>query len=241
MTLEQLLAALAKLPEGTVFAEALKAIIAAKEAEITQKNAQYKTLTKTLKDAEDKLKVSSERLEKFYDHLNIDEDVDDLDNALTDALKNSQKGGDAALLKRIEKLEKARQKDKDDSDKLISEERGKRHDLLKRQTLLSALTAGNATRADELVGLLLGKVQIDENDELTFIDEKGQAVKVEDGVKNWLTARPEFNKNVQRPGAGSGAGGGAGGGDDGNLGKTVAAKVAENSKASTDAQAHFFG
>ncbi len=48
MTLEELLAALAKLPEGSKFAEALKAIIAAKEAELNQKGNQYKTLTKTL-------------------------------------------------------------------------------------------------------------------------------------------------------------------------------------------------
>lgn len=241
MSLEELLAALAKLPEGSKFAEALKAIIAAKEAELGQKATQYKTLTKALKETEGKLTLASDRLTKLYDHLGIDEDVEDLDEALAEAAKTNKKGGDDALTKRLEKLEKSRRLDKETSDKLLAEERGKRHDLLKRQTLLSALTTGNAARADELVGLLSGMVEIGDNDELTFVDEKGQSVKVEDGVKGWLAARPEFVKNTQNSGAGSGPGGGKGGNEGGELGKQVATKVAETTKASIDAQAHFFG
>lgn len=240
MTLEELLAALAKLPEGSKFSEALKAIIVAKEAEVTQKSTQYKTLTKTLKDTETKLKSSEDRLTKVFDHLGIDDDVEDLDEALATAAKTSKKGGDEALLKRLEKLEKARKADKDASDQLISEERGKRHELLKKQALTSALTAGNAARPDELVGLLSGMVQIGDNDELSFIDEKGASIKVEDGVKNWLTARPEFVSNSQRPGANSGPGGGKDG-EKGGIGESIAKKVAENTKTSADAQAHFFG
>lgn len=241
MTLEELLAALAKLPEGTKFAETLKSLIATKEAEIAQKGTQCKALTKTLKESEEKLRAASERLSKLHDHLGIDEDVEDLDGALADAAKNGKKGSDEALAKRLEKLEKSRKLDKEAADKLIAEERSKRHDLLKKQTLLSALTAGNAARADELVGLLSGMVEIGDNDELAFVDEKGQSIKVEDGVKGWLAARPEFVKNTQNPGANSGPGGGKGGSDGGELGKSVAAKVAETAKASNDAQAHFFG
>lgn len=240
MTLEELLAALAKLPEGSKFAEAIKAIIAAKETEITQKATQYKTLTKTLKDTETKLKSSEERLTKVFDHLGIDEDVEDLDEALAAASKTSKKGGDEALLKRLEKLEKARKADKDASDTLLAEERGKRHELLKKQVLTSALAAGNAARPDELVGLLSGMVQIGDNDEINFIDEKGASIKVEDGVKNWLAARPEFVNNQQKRGAGS-APGGAKGGEEAGIGESIAKKVAETTKTSVDAQAHFFG
>ncbi|WP_312560865.1 hypothetical protein [Anaerospora sp.] len=241
MTLDELLAALTKLPEGAKLTEAIKALIATKETEIAQKGSQCKGLTKTLKESEEKLKATSDRLTKLHDHLGIDEDVEDLDGALAEAAKAGKKGGDEALLKRLEKLEKSRKQDKDASDKLLAEERSKRHDLLKRQTLLSSLTAGNAARADELVGLLSGMVQIGDDDELTFVDEKGQSVRVEDGVKGWLAARPEFVKNAQNPGAGSGAGGGKGGEEGGNIGKTVATKVAETAKASSDAQTHFFG
>lgn len=240
MTLEELLKALGAVQDGQKLVDAVKAIVEGKDGEITQKATQNRTAAKALKDVEDKLKASNEKLKKFADHIGVDEDAEDLDAALAEAAKAGKKGGDDALLKRLEKLETSRKKDKEDADKLLAEERGKRHALLKGEAIKSALTAGNATRADELVGLLTGRVQIGDDDLLTFTDDKGQSVKVEDGVKAWLSTRPEFVKNPQTPGGGSG--GGTGGGTDtgGSLGKELAQQYGTTQKAAVDAQSHYF-
>lgn len=239
MTWEEFLAALAKAPDGDKLVAAIKAIVQGKDEEIRRKTNELSLAKKATKDLDSNAKSLKERLAKFFDALGIDEDIEDLDAAIAEAVKVAKKGGDDALLKRLEKLERERKKDKEESDKLITEERAKRHDLLKRQTILSALNAGEAARAEDLVGLLTGMVQLGDDDSLTFINEKGEAVKVEDGVKAWLNTRPEFKKNPQNAGAGSHGGAGGGGGE-GSFGKQLAEQNAAAQKAATEAQSHYF-
>ena len=239
MTLEELLAALGKLPEGSKFAEVIKTLIAAKEAELATKSTQYKTLTKTLKDTEDKLKAANERVSKLSDHIGIDEDVEDLDAALDTAAKNNKKGGDEVLLKRLEKLERDRKKEKETSDALLATERGKRHDAMKNQAIIAALTAGKAVSPEKLVALLQSSVMVNDDDTLVFTDAKGTELSINDGVAAWLKANPEFAGNPQNAGGGS-AGGGGSSTDAGAFGKQLAEQNAAAQKAAADAQDHYF-
>lgn len=246
MTLEELLAALAKLPEGSKYAEALKALIAAKETELAAITTKAKEGSKAQKEIEKKLKNTEEKLAKVFDTLGIDAD-DDIEAAVADLSKNYKTKGDEALLKRIEKMEKTRKQEKEESDKLLAEERGKRQNAIKRQELLKTLTENNAARPEDLVDMLFGKVEIGDDDALSFLDEKGSSVKVTDGVKGWLASRPEFVKNNQNPGGGSNPNNPLNTttkGADGkplSLGASLAKQTAENTKAAFDAQSHFFG
>lgn len=245
MTLEELYAALAKLPEGSKLAEALKAIIAAKEAEFAETAGKSKTATKERKELEKARKAAQDKLDKIFEKLNIDED-DDIDVVLDSLDRNVKTKGDEALLKRIEKLEKARKTEKADFDKQLVEERGKRHTATKRTELLKALSENNAANAEDLIDLLMSKVEIGDDDSLTFTDEKGSAVKIGDGVKNWLATRPNFIKNAQNAGAGSGTTTEpfttkTTDGKVLNFGASLAKQTADNSKAALTAQNHFFG
>lgn len=223
MTLEELLAALAKLPEGSKLAEALKSIIAAKEAELTQKGTQYKTLTKTLQENEEKLKKVTERLEKFHDYTGIADDVEDLEAALADLkakqdedLKNGGKGTPeiAQLQSDLAKLRRDLKKATDAqaaSEKIATEEKTKRHNSERNRELLAALTEHKAIKPDQLLKILSDKVKITDDESVVFVKEDGEEIKVSDGVKAWLDANPEFLANNQNPGASSGGGGGGGG------------------------------
>lgn len=246
MTLEELLAALAKVPDGSKYVEALKTIIATKDTEIEAAGGKNKTVAKAQKEAEKKLKATEEKLSKVLDHLGIDEDEEDLDAALAAADKNGKTKGDDALMKRLDKLEKQRKAEKEESDRLLGEERGKRLDALKRQELLKALNENNAARPEDLVDFLFGKVQVGDNESFTLADDKGNQVKIGDGVKSYLATRPEFTKNSQKPGGGSNTSGATDTpvGKDGKplgFGAAMAMKAAESNKASIDAQAQFFG
>jgi alanyl-tRNA synthetase len=221
LTLEELLAALAKLPEGSKFAEALKAIIAAKESELTQKGTQYKTLTKTLKETEEKLKKAAERLEKFHDHTGV---ADDVEAALTEIKSKEEEalkaaGGKGApeiaqLQRDIAKLQRDLKKATDAqtaSETIAKEERSKRQTSERNRALLSALTEHKAVKPDQLLKILADKVKVNDDETLAFLKDDGEEVEVNAGVKGWLDVNPEFVTNNQYNGAGSGGGGGTGG------------------------------
>lgn len=243
MNFEQLLAALAKLQGGAELAAALTAIMAAKDAEVSTALSKSKTGSKEQKELDKKLKTTEAQLVKVLDHLGIDAD-DDLDEALAAASKAGKKGGDEALQKRLDKLEKDRKAEKAALEQQLADERGKRQSTTKRAELLKALIDHKAARPEDMVELLLSRVEIGDDESLTFTDEKGTPVKVPDGVKSWLTARPEFVKNSQNPGGGSVTGGGTSGdAGDGNplSGAALAKQAATNTKAALTGQAHFFG
>lgn len=250
MTLEELLAALAKLPEGSKFAEALKAIIAAKEAELNQKGTQYKTLTKTLQETEEKLKKATERLEKFHDHTGVADDVEDLEAALAElkakqeeAIKNGGKGAPeiTQLQGEIAKLRRDLKKATDSQlafEKTATEEKSKRHNSERNRELLAALTEHKAIKPDQLLKILADKVKITDTDDVVFVKEDGDEIKVTDGVKTWLEANPEFLANNQNTGAGSG--GGAGGGGKGSFAESLL-KSNQQPERLQQAENHYFG
>jgi chromosome segregation ATPase len=254
LTLEELLAALAKLPEGSKFSEALKVIIAAKEAELTQKGTQFKTLTKTLKETEEKLKKTTERLEKFYDHTGVADDVEDLETALVElkakeeeALKN---GGKAApeisqLQKDIAKLQRDLKKATEAqvaSEKTATEERSKRQTSERNRALLASLTEHKAIKPDQLLKILSDRVKVNDDDSLVYLKEDGEEIDVKTGVKGWLEANPEFVFNPQNPGAGGGGGTNGKAGDAGTFGKELAQQVtAQQTPALQKGQEFYFG
>lgn len=250
MTLEQLLEALGKLPEGSKFAEAIKALIAAKEAEVAAKGNQYKALAKTLKDTEDKFKKANERLEKFHDHTGVADDVEDLETALSElkakeeeALKAGGKGAPeiAQLQKDIVKLQRDLKKATEAqvaSEKVAGEERTKRQTSERNRALLAALTEHKAIKPDQLLKILADKVKINDDDTLAFLKEDGEEIEISAGVKTWLDANPEFSINSQIPGAGGGGGGG--GGKKSTFAEALL-KSSQPSERLQQAENHYFG
>ena len=240
MTLEELLAALAKTPEGQKFVDAINAIIAVKDGEVTKAKNDLKTTKTAAKESETKLKAAAERLTKLQDHLGIDDDTEDLDEALETAMKSKGKGGDEALLKRLQKLESDRKKDKADAEALLATERGKRHEAIKSQAIITALTAGKAIKPEKLIALLQNSVKVNEDDTLTFTDENGSEIKVDEGITAWLKANPEFVSNSQQPGSGStGGNGGAGEGND--FAKNLAIENSKSAEVASKGQETYFG
>ncbi len=255
MTLEELLAALAKLPEGAKFIEALKAIVTAKDGEISQKSTQFKTLTKTFKETEAKLKETTNRLEKFHDHTGIADDVEDLEAALVDlkakeedAIKNAVGKGApeiAQLQKDIAKLQRDLKKATDGqaaSEKTATEERSKRQNSERNRVLLAALSEHKAIKPDQLLKILADKVKVNDDDTLIFFKDDGDEIDVNAGVKGWLDANPEFVVNAQNPGGGGGGGTHGKSGEVGAFGKELAKQVTtQQTPALQKGQEFYFG
>lgn len=250
MNLEELLKALALIPDGQKFIDAIKAIITAKDSEVAQKTTQLKTLTKTLKTTEDKLKSTTDRLEKFHDHTGIADDVEDLDSALADlkakedeVLKNGGKGTPeiTQLQKDIAKLQRDLKKATEaqaSSEKLATEERTKRQNSERNRVLLAALTENKAIKPDQLIKILSDRIKVNDDDSVFFVKEDGDEVQVSEGVKTWLEANPEFVANYQNPGSGS-----FNGGANGNKNSFAEAllKSEQPTERLQQAENHYFG
>ncbi|WP_371380897.1 hypothetical protein [Sporomusa aerivorans] len=255
MTLEELLAALAKLPEGSKYAEALKAIIATKDGEIAQKGTQFKTLTKTLKEAEEKLKKTTDRLEKFHDHTGVADDVEDVEAALVELKAKEEEalkaaGGKGApeitqLQKDIAKLQRDLKRATEAqviSEKTAAEERSKRQSSERNRALLAALTENKAIKPDQLLKILADKVKVNDDDSLTFIKDDGEEMEVTVGVKGYLDANPEFVINDQNRGGGGGGGTAGKNGEAGAFGKSLAQQATtQQTPALQKGQAFYFG
>ncbi|WP_371374398.1 hypothetical protein [Sporomusa aerivorans] len=255
MTLEELLAALAKLPEGSKYAEALKTVVAAKDGEIAQKGAQYKTLSKTLKETEEKLKKTTDRLEKFHDHTGIADDVEDVEVALAELKVKEEEaikaaGGKGApeisqLQKDIAKLQRDLKRATEaqaTSEKTAAEERSKRQSSERNRALLAALTEHKAIKPDQLLKILADKVKVNDDDTLAFLKDDGEEMEVNAGVKGWLDSNPEFVINNQNPGGGGSGGANGKGGEAGAFGKSLAQQVTtQQTPALQKGQAFYFG
>ncbi|WP_378955389.1 hypothetical protein [Pelosinus sp. sgz500959] len=240
MPLKELLEALGKLQDGQKYVDALNAIIATKDGDLTKAKNDLKTTKAAVKESETKLKTATERLGKLQDHLGIEDDIEDLDTALTELATAKPKGADEKLLKRLQKLENDRKKDKADADALLATERGKRHDAMKNQAIISALTAGKAIKPEKLIALLQNSVKVNDDDTLTFTDENGSEIAINDGVAAWLKANPEFVSNTQTPGGGSAGGNGSTGGNN-DFAKNLAAENSKGVEASSKGQEIYFG
>ena len=148
------------------------------------------------------------KVEKFADALGVSEDSETLDDDIAAALKTKGGTGDAALQKKIDRLTRQLADKTKELTEQLTAERGKRHESMIKNALLSELTAQNAVDPATLVDMFRNSVKVGEDDTLTFGDD-GKTVK--DGVSAWLQAHPVFVSNNQKAGAGGGNNGGAGG------------------------------
>lgn len=90
------------------------------------------------------------------------------------------------------------------SEAKAKEERDKRIKTNINTKLLSALNKENAIMPDEFAQLLAGKVVAKDDDSLIFLSDDNKEISIEEGVKAWLSARPNAVKNTLTGGAGSG-------------------------------------
>ena len=90
------------------------------------------------------------------------------------------------------------------SEAKAKEEREKRIKTNINTNLLSALNKENAIMPDEFAQLLAGKVVAKDDDSLIFLSDDNKEISIEEGVKAWLSARPNAVKNTLTGGAGSG-------------------------------------
>ena len=242
MSLEEILKMLEGIPGGEKIAESIKAFVGTKEIDIAKKTSELISLRAKLKGSESRNKAISEKNEAIYDALGIDPEVDDIEEAIKESLKN--KSADPALSKQLSKLQKKLAEDTKMLSDQLTEERNKRYDGMKRTAILEALSANNAVDPKALQEMFLGKIKIDEDDEsLSFLDESGASVNLNDGVKTWLGANPWAVANKQNSGAGSLPGGSAGGSEDSV--SEFAKRLAEGNKTTSEDSAkalqNYFG
>ena len=213
MTWEEILAILAKADNGAAAVEALRKIHTENANALVKAKADAKKTKDESKEFNTKLTAAQERAEKVLEALgvDVDADADDLDDAISKALKD--KSVDPALQKQITKLKGKLSEQETTYKTQLADERGKRFDGMKRTTLMEALAKNNADDPSLIVDMLLGKMVVsDEDESITFNDDKNS--KVDDFVKDFLTAHPKLVANTQNPGAGSLLGNKGGVGDD---------------------------
>ena len=140
-----------------------------------------------------KLGVNSiDELEKVVSTLNIFKKAGNDPTVLTNQLTQ--------LTKQVKELTAKYEQ----SEAKAKEERDKRIKTSINTQLLAALNKNNAIMPEEFAQLLSGKVAAKDDDSLVFISDDNKEISVEDGVKAWLSARPNAVKNTLTGGAGSG-------------------------------------
>lgn len=236
MTWEEILAILAKADNGAAAVEALRKIHTENANALVKAKADAKKTKDESKEFNTKLTAAQERAEKVFEALgvDVDADADDLDDAISKALKD--KSADPALQKQIAKLKGKLSEQETTYKTQLADERGKRFDGMKRTTLMEALAQNNADDPSLIVDMLLGKMVVsDEDESITFNDDKNS--KVDDFVKDFLTAHPKLVANTQNPGAGSLLGNKGGVGDDSPDVAFVKSLAKGNEQSESNAQA----
>jgi len=234
MTFEEFIAMLSGMPKGAdlvAFANKMN------DDNIRQTNSSKATRT-ALKTAEDGLKALKTNYDKVLSHIGLEGDVEDLETALSDL--GTKKTKDTDLQVQLNKFKAEMKKAKEDADSLIAIERNKRHDAMRSQAITAALAAGNAKRPEELATLIAKSITIGDDDSMIFTDDKGSELSVADGIKAWLTARPEFVGNSQQPGSGSAGGNGSTGGSN-DFAKNLAAENSKVAEVASKGQEVYFG
>ena len=208
-------------------------------AVVRSKNSEAKGLRDRLKAAE----LSNSELQPFRETVNKITDVfsitmgDDLEDQIA-AIKAKIEAGENAgksqteLETKLSDLTKQLTKAQQQQQAVIAERDGaltkladvntRRQAALRDQALLSALTANKAVRPNEISAMLASKVKIGDDDKLAFINDNEEEISVDEGIKAWLSTRPEFIQNDQRPGSGSAGGAGGGGTPPGTIKATRA-------------------
>ena len=216
--LEQLMKALEGVDGG-------EDIIKGAQGEMSKKNKENESLRKRMKAAEQAQIALKDSLNKVLTALGVEEpeDGDELDldgalEALQDKIANAggNKGGGKGATAEVAELQKQLNqlkrnldklgKDKEASDKLSMDERTKRINLMRVNAVLAALTEGKAVKPQTLMSVVGQNVKINDEDKLVFVTAEGDEVPVAEGVKQWLTANPEFVVGSGTPGAGTAGG-----------------------------------
>lgn len=165
MNIEEIYAFLNKTQDGGPVAKALEAVIKAKDEDIKAKEKNIRTLNTKVKDAEGKIKPLEEKIAVFADALGVDEDAEDLQAAVADALKAKGGTGDnAAAERKIKRLEKQIA----DLNTKNSEEREKRHRSMVDTALLEALNKNNAIDASTMLPMFRGNIKVNDDEMLTY-------------------------------------------------------------------------
>lgn len=165
MNIEEIYAFLNKTQDGGPVAKALEAVIKAKDEDIKAKEKNIRTLNTKVKDAEGKVKPLEEKIAVFADVLGVDEDAEDLQAAVADALKAKGGTGDnAAAERKIKRLEKQIA----DLNTKNAEEREKCHRSMVDTALLEALNKNNAINASTMLPMFHGNVKVNDDEMLTY-------------------------------------------------------------------------
>lgn len=210
MTLDEIRAFVEKQQGGKPYLEALNAYIEAQVNASKKDKDSIKKLSDELKESKEKVGTISAKLEKFSDALGVSEDSETLDEDIENALKSKGDKADPTLQRKIERLTKQLNETKQTMTEQLNAERGKRHEAMIRNALLSELTAQKALDPEALIDIFASKVKVAEDDSMT-LGADGKAVK--DGISEYLKAHPSLVSNKQNPGAGGAGGGGGDSGD----------------------------
>ena len=229
-TKESLLEFLKKTPGGEAYVVTIETMETAYRQEIDRKTTDNKVIRQKATDAEKSLKTLKENYSKVMTHLGIDEDTEDLESDLQNIA--SSKDANSDLQRKYDSLKKKYDKDVADKEGEILAERNKRHDLLKSNAVLTAIT-GKVHNPSEISKLILASVKVGDDDNLLFVGQDGKEISIEDGVKGWIANNTWAATNQQQPGGGSNGGkGGSAGGDEAS--SFVANLAQNNAKANQD-------
>lgn len=209
MTIQEVIAWVQKQQGGQTYLDALNAHLNSLATASKADKDTIKKLQDEAKENKTKLDNANSKVEKFADALGVSEDSEKLDEDIEAALKAKGVNGDPALQRKVDRLTKQLNDTKNSLTEQLNAERGKRHDSMIKNALLSELTAQNAVDPSTLVDMFRASVKVGEDDSMTFGDKS-----VKDGVAEWLKAHPAFVSNKQKGGAGGNGGAGSGGGNE---------------------------
>lgn len=210
MSIDEIRKFLEKQQDGKGYLEALNDYLNTLATASKADKDNIKKLNEEAKKHKADMAALTGKIEKFADALGVSEESETLDDDIAAALKTKGGTGDAALQKKIDRLTRQLADKTKELTEQLTAERGKRHESMIKNALLSELTAQNAVDPSTLVDMFRGSVKVAEDDTLTF-GEDGKSVK--DGVSAWLQAHPVFVSNKQKAGAGGGNNSGSGGED----------------------------
>jgi len=210
--------------EGIEGGEEMAAFVKSLADDNKKKNNEAKNLRDRSKKAEADIVALTEKFTKVASFVGLEDDTEDLENAL-EALKQKQvqlkadgtKGQPnpelAAVTSQLNQLQRDLKKitqEKDTFAKNAEQEKNKRIELMRDSVLQKALSEGKAVKPSQLSKLLRDNIKIadDGSESFVFTADDGNELTVQEGVKSFLEANPEFVLNGSNPGAGSGANGG---------------------------------
>jgi len=214
MDVKQLLAALEAIENGVEMAGVVKSLA----DEVGKKNREAKNLRDRAKKAESRVIMLNDRFSKVAAFIGLEEGTDDLDSAL-EALKLKQpQAGDGKgqpspaimwLMNQISQLQRELKKlsiEREAFAHTAAHEKAMRIDVLRDLALQQALRNGKAVSPNLLAKILQNSVkQADDSSEsFVFVKDNGEELTIDEGVKSFLDANPEFIASGGRPGTSSG-------------------------------------